>query len=311
MVIIPLVIAVIAVFLFFGRGGLKSASAFFTPKTTTEMKEDPLVVDTLQSGEGSVPISAGSQRTVEDIEKQDIFRTDITDKRKFNPSSDKPKIKLFFNNPKAGGNLSQQRGNIIGANISGGFKFGQGKDLALNPLETFQIRRKQFTEQERQDIAKLRLRFQRKSVSAQQVSDQAEDIIFNKREQEAIAKKVIESRFGAGSFVLVGGKTAERFGLVEKGKTQQKLFAKPNFVFGGISEQEFLKQRAEKRIEFNRLEENRRKSSEEQSLGKVISAEILSTGLSQQEFLLTKGIALRGSPLNERALGKLQFQGLI
>lgn len=301
--------------LFFGTGGIKNAQEKLGigKDQVKDPQKGELTVPTSQSGKGTIPISAGSRKTVQDVEQQDILRTTITTKRKFAPEADKPKIKLFFNNPKAGGNLSQQRGQIVGANLSveKGIEFGKGQ-FGLNTLEITQIRGAKFTEQEKQDIAKLRIRFDRKSVSAQRVSDQPEEIILKKREQEAISKKVLQSKFGAGAFTTVKEVfTPSGFSLTGGKPTQEKLFAKPNFIFGGVSESEFLKQRAEKANEFSRLQENKRIAEQQIATGKAISSMIVSTGLTQKEFLLTSGIALRGSALNERALAKLQARGLI
>jgi len=301
--------------LFFNAGGIKNLKEKL--KIGEVLPKDPkkgvLTVPLLQSGKGTVPISAGSRKTVTDVEEQDVLRTTITSKRKFDPSADKPKIQTVFNNPKQGGVLAGQVGQIVGANLSleKGIEFGKG-NFGLNLAEITKIRSGKFTEQEIQDIANLRIRFDRKSVSAQKVSDQPEDIIIKKREQEAIAKKVLQSKFGAGAFTTVKEVfTPSGFSLTGGKPTQEKLFAKPNFIFGGVSEGEFLRQRAEKADEFARLEENKRIAEQQIATGKAISSMIVSTGLTQKEFLLTRGIALRGSALNERALAKLQARGLI
>lgn len=300
---------------FFGTGGIKNISEKL--KIGEAIPKDPkkgeLTVPLLQSGKGTVPISSGSRRTVTDVEEQDVLRTTITSKRKFDPSADRPKIQTVFNNPKQGGVLAGQVGQIVGANLSveRGVEFGKA-NFGLNLAEITKIRSGKFTEQEIQDIANLRIRFDRKSVSAQKVSDQPEEIVLKKREQEAIAKKVLQSKFGAGAFTTVKEVfTPAGFSLTGGKPTQEKLFAKPNFIFGGISEGEFLRQRAEKADEFARLEENRRLAEQQIATGKAISSMIVSTGLTQKEFLLTSGIALRGSALNERALAKLQARGLI
>lgn len=300
--------------LFFGTGGIKNIKEKLKigEASPVDQEKGDLTVPTLQSGKGTVPISSGSRRTVENVEQQDILRTTITAKQKFNPEADKPKIQTVFNNPKQGGVLAGQVGQIVGANLSSEFKFGQGTQFVLNPLEIQNIRGARFTEQEKQDIANLRIRFDRKSVSAQKVSDQPEEIILKKREQEAIAKKVLQSKFGAGAFTTVKEVfTPSGFSLTGGKPTQQKLFAKPNFIFGGVSEAEFLEQRAEKADERARLEENKRLAEQQIETGRAISSMIVSTGLTQKEFLLTRGIALRGSALNERALAKLQARGLI
>ncbi len=300
--------------LFFGTGGIKSLKEKLKigNSNSSDMEKGDLTVPTLQSGKGTIPVSSGSRRTVSNIENQDVLRTSIRAKQKFNPEADKPKIQTVFNNPKQGGVLAGQVGQIVGANLSSEFKFGQATQFVLNPLEIQNIRGAKFTEQEKQDIANLRIRFDRKSVSAQKVSDQPEEIILKKREQEAISKKVLQSKFGAGAFTTVKEVfTPSGFSLTGGKPTQEKLFAKPNFIFGGVSEAEFLRQRAEKANEFARLQENKRLAEQQIETGRAISSMIVSTGLTQKEFLLTRGIALRGSALNERALAKLQARGLI
>jgi len=301
--------------LFFGTGGIKNLKEKLKIGEASALSSEKgdLTVPTLQSGKGTVPVSAGSRKTVTNVEEQDVLRTTITSKRKFDPSSDKPKIKTVFNNPKQGGVLASQVGQIVGANLSieSGIEFGKG-NFGLNQLEITQIRGAKFTEQEKQDIANLRIRFDRKSVSAQKVSDQPEEVVLKKREQEAIAKKVLQSKFGAGAFTTVKEVfTPSGFSLTGGKPTQEKLFAKPNFIFGGVSESEFLRQRAEKADEVNRLAENARIAEQQIATGRAISSMIVSTGQTQKEFLLTRGIALRGSALNERALAKLQARGLI
>jgi len=189
--------------------------------------------------------------------------------------------------------------------------FGQGQ-FGLNQKEVTKLRGQSFTEQEKQDISRLRLRFERKSVSAQKVSDDPEEIIFKKREQEAIAKKVLESQVGAGSFVTVEQAfTPAGFSLTGGKPTQQKLFAKPNFIFGGVSEQEFQTQRREKNEQLARISEVQRQQKERSEKGEVLLAGISASGSTQREFLMQRGIALRGSNLNARALARLQERGLI
>lgn len=314
MVLVPLLLLGAGAVAFFSAGGVKLLKPAFgesaDPPTTTEKEMGTLVGDTLQSGEGTVPISAGSRRTVGDLEQDDILRVDISTKRKFAPFAEQPPIKVFFDNPREGGVLASQKGTIVGANLSldKTTKFGTGK-FGLTQVEISQVRSQEFTDQERQDIANLTTRFQRKSVSAQKVSDSPEEIIFKKREQEAIAKKVLEANVGVGSFTLAGGVTAERFGLVKR--TQEKLFAKPNFIFGGVSEKVFLQQRKEKAEEFARIQEVQRLQQERTEKGAVILRGISASGQTQREFLLGRGIALRGSNLNARALARLQERGLI
>jgi len=299
--------------IFFSGGGLSQFRAFAESiPTTRDKQEDPLTTPTLQSGRGTVGISSGSQRTAEDVQIQNVLRTSVAQKRKFSPQADKEPLQTVFNNPNAGGNLSQQRGEIVGANlsVSKGVTFGKGQfGLSTNEIDT--IRSKDFTDQEKQDLANLKLRFNRKTVSAQMVSDNPEELIQKKREQEAIAKKVLESQVGAGSFTFVGGATAERFGLLGGKPSQAKLFAKPNFIFGGVSEATFLEQRRVKAEELSRIQEVGRLQTERQRKGQVIEMGINARGETQQEFLMSRGIKLTGSALNAKALARLQEKGLI
>jgi len=297
---------------FFSAGGIEKVRAFADKaiQTTTEKKMGTANPDTLQSGKGTVPISSGSRRTVLDIERKDILRIDVAGKRKFTPFADREMIQTFFNNPREGGVLASQVGQIVGANLSLSkqTQFGQGQ-FGLTVSEVTRIRKTGFTDQELQDIANLTTRFQRKSVSAQKVSDSPEEIIFKKREQEAIAMKVLEGRFGAGSFTLVGGKVAEEAGLVDR--TQRKLFAKPNFIFGGVTEEEFLKRQSEVKEKFARIEVAETEAVQREAIGQTILSQISVTGQSQTDFLLSRGIGLRGGDLNAKALARLRERGLI
>jgi len=312
--VLVFLVAVGALLIFFSAGGLSSIRAFAekTP-TTIDKKTGTIVTPSLQSGAGTVPIASGSSRTINDIAQQNILRTTVADKRKFSPQADKEPIRTFFNNPKQGGNLDSQIGQIVGSNlsISKSTSFGQGQ-FTLSQAEITQLRNKEFTDQEKQDVANLTLRFNRKSVSAQKVSDSPEEIVFKKREQEALAKKLIRNQLGAGSFTTVEQKFTPRgFSLTGGKPTQEKLFAKPNFIFGGVSEEVFLQQRREKLETLSRVQEVARQQKERQEKGEVLLAGISASGQTQREFLLGRGIALRGSALNARALAKLQEQGLI
>lgn len=298
---------------FFAGGGVQKVKALREQvPIKIQKKFGTAVVPTIESGEGTVPIASGSQRTVSNINDQDILRTSVADKRKFSPQADKEPIKTFFNNPIQGGS-EPQTGQIVGSNtsIEKTTKFGQGQ-FGLSKQEITTIRNKDFTDQEKQDIANLTLRFNRKSVSAQKVSDSPTEIIFKKREQNELAKKLIRDQLGAGSFTTVEQFfTPAGFSLTGGKPTQQKLFAKPNFIFGGVSEEVFLQQRKEKAEELVRIQEVQRLQAERTARGDVILRGISASGTTQREFLLARGIALRGSELNARALARLQERGLI
>lgn len=288
--------------LFFAKGGLDQFKAFAeTGGATQESRQKgTAVTPELQTGEGTVPIASGSLRTVNDIKGEDIIRTDIANKRKFNPATEKPPIQTVFNNPKEGGVLATQKGQIVGANlsVSSGQQFGTGQ-FGLNQKEVSNIRSQDFTDQEKQDIANLTLRFNRKSSSAQNVSDSPEEIIMKKREQEAIAKKVL----GSQNFVRSGGQvTRGGFLIEEKGG----LFGKSNFALGGKTPAEFEEQQREKAQIEMKLQENLILKQQRIESGEQVVQTIKKSGLNQKEFFQERGIALRGgNQLSALALGKI------
>ena len=305
---IILLAGIAGVIIFFSRGGFEQFQAFAESVPTPTMKKNGTqVIPTLQSGEGSVPIASGSQRTVESIEVETILRTNVADKRKFSPLSDKPRIQTVFNNPREGGVLASQQGTIVGANLSieKGQQFGTG-DFGLNQDEISRIRSRDFTDQEKQDIANLTLRFNRKSISSQQVSDAPEEIIMKKREQEAIARKVLASTGGrqvfSGGVVTRGG-----FEIEQKGG----LFGKANFALGGVTPETFEQQQRDKARQESKLMENRILRQQRQESGEQLLSTIKKSGLNQKQFLRQQGIALRGGDLNPQALARLKERGII
>jgi len=310
--VLPIIagLAIIGGILFFSKGGLSQFSAFAesVTKTTTQMKQGTAVIPELQTGVGTVPISSGSQKTVRSIEIETILRTDVANKRKFSPMADKPPIQVFFNNPKEGGVLASQQGQIVGANLSieSGQEFGKG-DFGLNQQEIDNIRSKEFTDQEKQDIANLTLRFNRKSISAQAVSDSPEVIILKKREQEAIARKVLASQ--GGTFSSSSG-AVTRGGFVILGKGG--LNASANFALGGKTLEEFNKDQQNKaEIELKKAE-NAILRQQRNETGEQIISTIKKSGLNQKQFLREfAGVNLiGGNQLNARALAKLREKGI-
>jgi len=295
--------------IFFSRGGLEQFQAFADViPTTTEKKKGTQVVPTLQSGEGSVPIASGSQRTVQSIEVEDILRTNVADKRKFAPFGDKQKIQTVFNNPREGGVLASQEGTIVGANLSiqSGQEFGTGQ-FGLSQDEVSKIRAQDFTDQEKQDIANLSLRFNRKSISSQQVSDAPEEIIMKKREQEAVAKKILSAT--GGRQVFSGGVFTRGGTFIE---TKGGLFGKANFALGGVTPATFKQQQEDKARQEAKTEENRILRQQRQESGEQVLSTIKKSGLNQRQFLRQQGINVQGStPLNLEALGRLRERGLI
>jgi len=292
--------------LFFSRGGLSQFEAFAESIGVSEDKQKgTATIPTLQTGMGSVPIASGSQRTVDSIEIETIIRQPIASKRKFNPLADKPQIQTVFNNPREGGVLASQKGQIVGANLSiqSGQEFGKA-NFGLNQSEVDKIRSKDFTDQEKQDIANLTLRFNRKSVSAKQASDSPEEIIMKKREQEAIAKKLL----GTQNFVRSGGVFTRGGAFIEE---KGGLFGKSNFALGGKTPAEFEEQQKEKALQEAKQRENAILRQQRAETGEQIISTIKKSGLNQKQFFRERGVNLiGGNVLNAQALAKLRERGI-
>ncbi len=300
----PIVLAVglIAGIIFFARGGLEQFQAFADSVVSSDDREKgTTVVPTLQTGAGSVPIASGSQRTVNSIESESILRTNVADKRKFAPLGEQPPIQTVFNNPREGGVLASQKGQIVGANLSiqTGQQFGTA-EFGLDQKEISDIRARDFTDQEKQDIANLTTRFNRKSASAQRVSDSPEEIVFKKREQEAIAKKVLISQ--GGSFTFSGGIRTRGGHLIE---TKGGAFGSSNFALGGKTREEFEEQQREAGLIDAKKRENEILRKQRIESGEQVVSTIKKSGLNQKQFFQERGIALRGGNLSALAIGKI------
>jgi len=293
----------VASVLFFARGGLSQFEAFADSIKSEEFKKKGTsVIPTLQTGEGSVPIASGSQRTVQSIEQKDILRTNVADKRKFAPLGEQPPIQTVFNNPREGGVLATQKGQIVGANLSimSGQQFGTAQ-FGLDETEISKIRAEDFTDQEKQDISNLTVRFNRKSASAQRVSDAPEEIIFKKREQEAIAQKVLASQ--GGSFTFSGGVRTRGGHLIE---TKGGLFGSSNFALGGKTVEEFNADQKSKAEVEAKQRENAILRKQRIETGEQLISTIKKSGLNQKQFFQESGIALRGgNVLSALSLGKI------
>lgn len=298
---IGVAIAVAAAILFFSQGGLKSAQAFLGSDFSGKQQKDlsgQVTTDSLQKNP-SIPIPQGSQTTVATIQGAQILRTNVADKRKFDQSGSKPTIRTSFSNPNEGGSEPQQ-GVIPLSNNPLAVNSSARGVVGLNAQEIGKIRAQPFTEQETQDIESLRLRFKGKSIGAQRVSDSPEEIIFKKREQNAIARKTVESQ--GGVFVMQGG--------------QQKLNANPNFDLGLPSNatqaeiNQAIRGRQEQQLIKMKIEQNKILATQQEKTGEQILQTIAKSGMNQKQFLLNKGIALRGGNLNARALAKLQAGGI-
>jgi len=326
MVNLSLILAGVAIFAFFASGGLKKASAFLGSDLVGEQQKQEsgqVTTDSLQKNP-SIPIPQGSQTTVATIQASEIIRTDVTSKRKFNQGSSKPMIKTSFFNPKEGG--SEPQAGIIktSANISGSFKFGQ-----LTKSQVGEIRAQPFTEQELQDIDALTIRFAGKSKSAQRVSDSPEEIVLKKREQAFISRQVLGgSNFIKSNLNVSGAPTGVQvefggvdFSRIDRGLTprgfslggskEAGLFGNPNFLLGGVSPEVFKQQRMDREEIFTKQAENKALNEQREATGRQIISTIAKSGMNQKQFLLNKGVALRGGDLNPRAIARLRERGLL
>jgi len=260
-------------------------------------KSGEVVTDSLQNNP-SIPIPQGSLSTVAVIQSSQILRTDIRSKQKTNQNVSKPQIKTAFNNPNEGG-LEPQAGVLLTSNNS-----LRNTVLGLNASEIKTIRSQPFTKQEQADILALTTRFNLKSSASQKVSDSPQEIIFKKREQEAIAQKIL----GGSNFVTSGG-AVTRGGTIISPVTS--LFGKTNFALGGKTIAEFNEQQQQKAIIDKKIEQNKVLQEQRETTGNQILSTIEKSGFNQKQFLLQSGIALRGGDLNAKAIARLRERGLI
>jgi len=287
----------VAGIIFFARGGLEQFQAFAESVTTKEeKKQGSALVPTLQTGEGSVPIASGSLRTVNSIESEQIIRTDVANKRKFNPASEKPPIQVFFDNPKEGGVLASQKGQIVGSNLSiqSGQQFGTG-EFGLTQDQISSIRNEDFTEQELEDIEALTRRFNRKSPASQRVSRSPEELVIAKRIEARRAERFVNI---VTSF---GGTTRGGFVIPDK----RGVNLNPDFVLGGKSLKEFNADQQERTRINLKIQENAMLNKQRRETGEQVLSTIKKSGLNQQQFFRERGINLNAGNLSALALGKL------
>lgn len=302
---VTIVLVLILGIFFFSKGGIEKAKELakgVLPRAFAEETSEEVNVDTLQSDLSTVPIREGSKGAVARIQESQIDRTDVRQKRKFNPLIGKPNVKTVFDNPFSGGTRAQR----------GTTNFSSGQSFSLSESELTQLRSKSFTAQEKRDLEALKLRNTRKIARGTdpRLIQSPEKIIMTKREQALVSRKQIESKFGAGAFVQVGGATTAS-GASLGITAQAKLFAKPNFEFGGVSRATFEAQQTAKTAQRARIQENQARAAAQTERGREIARVSGLSKQSQKIFLASKGINLQGGALTQRALGRLAEQGLI
>jgi len=301
-VVSQLIILGILAIAFFALGGLKKVEGVTKGILGSDLvsnvqksEQGEVTVDNLQSS-ASIPIKQGSKTTIDTILASQIIRTDITDKRKFSPSAQKPMIKTTFTDLKAGG-LEPQVGQTVTTNSSAGIGFG------LQSQEVDKLRKQPFTAKEKGEIVSLQNRLNRKDPAIAKLKDSPEEVIFKKREQEALARKTLGQRQ-----VFSGGQRTRSGELIE---VKGGLFGKPNFALGGKTPREFQEQQKDKAVQDAKVEQNKILNEQREVSGRQLLTTIAKSGMNQKQFLRDRGVALRGQALTAKQLGKLQERGFI
>lgn len=224
----------------------------------------------------------GSEQTaIKNSVDQQLLISTIAQKRKFKPTITSVPGKEGISG------IRKVQQFAVSANLSGGIKGG------LTTQQVNDIRAKPFTEQELEDIKKLNARRGKSFGTAKfSLKDSGEEVVFQKRQQEAISKSNLTSRFGSGAFF--------------KGK----LFANPKFG-APSSDPRNLSAAEREEVRQNKIR-NARVRIERNVRGQRIQANLDVTGVTQSQAALARGGILRGgNTLNARALAKLQEKGLI
>lgn len=222
----------------------------------------------------------------------------IASKRKFQPTVTSVPGKEGVQSPTS---ISQF---AVSANLSGGIKGGLTQD------QIDEIRKRPFTTQELKDIENLRIRRNKSKGTAKfDLKDDPEEVIFKKREQEAIAKGVIgQEKFLDGKLFAKPGfagfiKTGQ--GKLTQGQKQRLQQIRKNIDPKNFSQAEI------EEVQRNIIK-NKQVAARRDREGAAIQEELNRKGITQSEAVLSKGAVLRGgNTLNARALAKLREQGLI
>lgn len=191
------IVAVLAV-AFLGLGGVGKISAFASG--ISPLKD---ALPTATKGGTTLSTAKGSQKAIESLGTQDIIKTSITSSRKNQKQFgiiDDPSLK-----------------SVRTLSGKGTAQFSTGQIARLTPTQRKRIREKTLTPQEQRDIIALEARRDR-AISRginPNVKRSGKELVLAKREQEAISKQLISSKFGKRAFV------------------DGKLFANPLFASGG------------------------------------------------------------------------------
>lgn len=271
-------LAVVAVFaagvLFLGGGGVQFIGSLL-PKFGSKNEEGETSTIPASQGGGQIgsEIPAGSQAAVSSISKAQIIQQDIVTK------SNNALTRGQFKSSLAITPLSLQA-QALQTNLS------TGAVIPLTQLEFDATLAKPLSEIELADIAALD---KRRARQGSQVGLKASGatVVAQKRIQAELARKnVFDSR-----------------------RVQN-----PNFELGLPSNatptqiNAARKAQADRAAQLKQAEENKKKQLEREAAGQKISKAI---GSDQQSALLKSGIALRGSNLNAKALGRLRELNLI
>jgi len=301
--VLALIILGAGIYAFTRVGGVQGAFATLGSDLVggkQKASQGEVTVDNLQNNP-SIPTKQGSQTTIATIQGAEIIRTDVKSKRKFEQGSAKPNIRTTFFDLKAGGSEPQigtTKTTNVSANFSNGAQFG-----TLTKEQVGTIRSQPFTKQEQEDIDALTARLQSKSDAKQKLKDSPEEVIFKKREQEALSKQVL----GGSNFVFSGGQTTRSGNVIE---TKGGLFGKKNFALGGVTPEQYRIQQEEKQAIAVKQEQNALLNIQREKTGQQILSTIQKSGKNQKDFLRGVGVNLHGGDLSAKAIARLRERGL-
>jgi len=198
---------VIAGIIFLNVGGIGRASAF-VEDLKKRAGSGAVSVPSTQSGEGSVPIKSGSQAAVNDILSVKASTAPVVERRKFGTG--------ITTREKASAETLRKLTSFSGSGVA---QFSGDIVSGLSSEQIGDIRSREFTTQEQEDIKALELR--RAAAIAGGINPNlklsGEELVLQKRLQEQLSINLLTDRFGSQTFV------------------DGNLFQKENFESGGLT----------------------------------------------------------------------------
>lgn len=205
--VITLGILAIGIIAFLNFGGVQRASAFLEG-VKGKIGTGEVSVPQTQSGAGAVIIKAGSQAAVSEILSVKKSTAPVIERRKFGTG--------ITTRERASAETLRKLTTFSGSGVA---QFSDSSVSALSSEQLADIRRRTLTKTEEADVKALELRRTRAISRGIRPSLKLSgaELILRKREQEALSKMLLTSRFGGQTFI--GG----------------KLFAKAGFASGGLT----------------------------------------------------------------------------